>query len=160
MIRAFDSQELKELVTEFSRPGIVAEIAILVGCLVAAWIVVRLIRGPTRPVGSVWFGNRIFDGVLFPVLALAFAYAARVALATTVKPAVFKVAIPILLSLAVIRSVPASCAGPSLACAGCASSSAAFRGWRGSRSFSGSSASRRWFSTRWTMSTGRSATRR
>jgi small-conductance mechanosensitive channel len=103
MIRAFDSQELKELVTEFSRPGIVAEIAILVGCLVAAWIVVRLIRGPTRPVGSVWFGNRIFDGVLFPVLALAFAYAARVALATTVKPAVFKVAIPILLSLAVIR---------------------------------------------------------
>ena len=52
---------------------------------------------------SVWFGNRIFDGVLFPVLALAFAYAARVALAATIKPAVFKVAIPILISLVVIR---------------------------------------------------------
>ena len=103
MIRPFDAQELKELVVEFSRPGIVAEIAILVGCLLAAWIVVRLIRGRSRPVGSVWFGNRIVDGVLFPVLALAFAYAARIALAGVVKPAVFKVAIPILLSLVVIR---------------------------------------------------------
>jgi small-conductance mechanosensitive channel len=103
MIRPFDAQELKELVVEFSRPGVVAEIAILIGCLLAAWIVVRLIRGRSRPVGSVWFGNRIVDGVLFPVLALVFAYAARIGLAGVVKPAVFKVAIPILLSLVVIR---------------------------------------------------------
>ncbi len=103
MSRPFDPRELKELITEFARPGIVAELAILAGCLVAAWVVVRLIRGRSRPVGSVWFGNRIVDGVLFPVLALAFAYAARVALAPVIKPAVFKVAIPILLSLAIIR---------------------------------------------------------
>ena len=103
MSRPFDPRQLTELVTEFARPGILAELAILACCLVAAWIVVRLIRGRSRPVGSVWFGNRIFDGVLFPVLALAFAYAARVALAPVIKPAVFKVAIPILLSLAIIR---------------------------------------------------------
>ena len=103
MIRAFDERELDELVAELSRPGAVAEFAILAGCLVAAWIVVRLIRGRSRPVGSIWFGNRIFDGVFFPVLALAFAYAARIALAGTIKPAVFKVAIPILISLVVIR---------------------------------------------------------
>jgi small-conductance mechanosensitive channel len=103
VIRAFDARELNELVAELTRPGAVAELAILAGCLVAAWIVVRLIRGASRPIGSVWFGSRIVDGVLFPVLALAFAYAARVALATTIKPAVFKVAIPILLSLVVIR---------------------------------------------------------
>ncbi len=103
MIRAFDARELDELVAELTRPGAVAELAILAGCLVAAWIVVRLIRGRDRPVASVWFGNRIFDGVLFPVLALAFAYAARVTLAATIKPAVFKVAIPILISLVVIR---------------------------------------------------------
>ena len=103
MIRPFDAQQLKELVVEFSRPGVVAEIAILVGCLLAAWIVVRLIRGESRPVGSIWFGNRIVDGVLFPVLALVFAYAARIGLAGVIKPAVFKVAIPILLSLVVIR---------------------------------------------------------
>ncbi len=50
-----------------------------------------------------WFGRRIFDGVLFPVLALGFAFAARVALAGTIKPAVFKIAIPILVALLVIR---------------------------------------------------------
>ena len=103
MIRSFDARELNELVTELVRPGAVAELAILAGCLVVAWIVVRLIRGHDRPVASVWFGNRIFDGVLFPVLALALAYGARVVLAGTVKPAVFKVAIPILISLVVIR---------------------------------------------------------
>jgi small-conductance mechanosensitive channel len=103
VIRPFDRHALDELVAELTRPGAVAELAILAGCLVAAWIVVRLIRGRERPVASVWFGNQIFDGVLFPVLALAFAYAARVALAGAIKPAVFKVAIPILISLVVIR---------------------------------------------------------
>jgi small-conductance mechanosensitive channel len=103
VIRSFDASELSELAAELVRPGAVAELAILVGCLVAAWIIVRLLRGSERPVASVWFGNNIFDGVLFPVLALALAYAARILLAGTVKPAVFKVAIPILISLVVIR---------------------------------------------------------
>jgi len=103
VIRPFDQRQLSELVAELTRPGAVAELAILGGCLLAAWIVVRLVRGRERPVASVWFGNRIVDGFLFPVLALAFAYAARIALEGTIKPAVFKVAIPILISLVVIR---------------------------------------------------------
>src|SRR5689334_4874605 len=103
MIRPFDRAQLDELLSELARPGVVAELAILGGCLVAAWIVVRLIRGRERPVASVWFGNRIVDGLLFPLLALALAYAARIGLAGLVKPAVFKVAIPILISLVVIR---------------------------------------------------------
>ena len=103
MIRPFDAKELDELVVALTKPGAVAELAILVGCPLLAWLVVRLIRGRAQPVASVWFGERIFDGVLFPVLALAFAFAARVALADTIKPAVFKVAIPILVSLVVIR---------------------------------------------------------
>ena len=103
MIRSFDPRELEELFTELFRPGAVAEIGILAGCLAIAWIVVRLIRGRDRPVQSVWFGNQIFDGVLFPLLALALAYAARIALAGTIKPAVFTVAIPVLMSLALIR---------------------------------------------------------
>jgi small-conductance mechanosensitive channel len=103
VIRPFDGRELEQLAADLLRPGVVAELAILAGCLVASWIVVRLIRGNDRPAVSVWFGNRIFDGVLFPVLALAFAYAARVALAAAVRPGIFKVAIPILLSLVAIR---------------------------------------------------------
>jgi small-conductance mechanosensitive channel len=103
VIRPFDSRELDELFVELFRPGAVAELGILAGCLALAWIAVRLIRGRDRPVLSVWFGNRIFDCVLFPLLALALAFAAQVTLAGTIKPAVFKVAIPVLLSLALIR---------------------------------------------------------
>ena len=103
MIHSFDDRELNELVVGLSSPRAVAELGILVGCLAVAWIIVRLLRGRDRPVASVWFGNNIFDGLLFPLLALALAYAARVVLAGTVKPAVFKVAIPILISLVVIR---------------------------------------------------------
>ena len=85
---------------------------------------------------------------------------ARVALAATVKPAVFKVAIPILISLVVIRlSVRVLSAHLPRRRAGCARSSAASRGWPGSPSCSGSPASRRWCSTRWTTCAGRSATR-
>jgi len=103
VIRSFDERELEELVVGLTSPRAIAELAILVGCLAAAWIIVRLIRGRDRPVASVWFGNKIFDGLLFPLLALALAYAARVLLTGLVKPAVFKVAIPILVSLVVIR---------------------------------------------------------
>ena len=103
MIRRFDIRELDQLALDLTRPGAAAELGVLTLCLVAAWVVVRLVRGRAAPAGSVWFGNRIVDGVLFPVLALAFAYVARVALETTIKPAVFRVAIPILVSLVVMR---------------------------------------------------------
>ena len=103
MIRPFDERELDELLVSLTQPGAIAELGILAGCLVLAWAVVWVIRGRNRPVASVWFGNQVVDGVLFPVLALAFAFAARVALAGTFKPAVFKVAIPVLVSLVVIR---------------------------------------------------------
>ena len=78
------------------------------GCLVLAWGVVRLLRAPALRRrgaldGSVLFGKHSFDGVLFPVLALAFAYIAEVVLAGYVKPAVFRIAVPMLLSLLVIR---------------------------------------------------------
>lgn len=103
MIRSFDLGELSEFVAELGRPVVGVELAILAACLAAAWIVVRLIRGRDPPVASVWFGRRIFDGVLFPVLALAFAFAARVALAGTIRPAVFRIAIPTLIALVVVR---------------------------------------------------------
>jgi small-conductance mechanosensitive channel len=102
-VSSFDRRELAELLASLTRPGAVAELAILLGCLVLAWVIVRLARGRSKPVASVWFGDYIVDGVLFPVLALALAFAARVTLAGTIRPAVFQVAIPVLISLVVIR---------------------------------------------------------
>lgn len=103
MAKTFDAHDLEETLGGLVQPGALAEAAVLGGCLGVAWIVVRLLRGKTVPVGSIWFGRRIVDGVLFPMLALALAFGARAALAGTVKLAVFKLAIPILLSLLVIR---------------------------------------------------------
>jgi small-conductance mechanosensitive channel len=103
MTHHFDIRELDQLALDLTQPGAAAELGILVLCLVAAWAVVRLMRGRSTPADSIWFGRRIVDGVFFPVLALVFAYIARVALEATIKPAVFRVAIPILISLVVLR---------------------------------------------------------
>jgi len=103
MARTLDAQQIEDLLRSLARPAALTELGVLAGCLVAAWGVVRLIRGRSHPVGSVWFGERILDGVLFPILALAFAFGSRVALENMLKPAVFRLAIPILVSLVAIR---------------------------------------------------------
>ena len=103
MIRRYDIRDLDQLALDLTRPGAAAELGILVLCLLVAWGVVRLMRGRTPTPDSLWFGDPIVDGVLFPVLALVFAYVAREVLETTIRPAVFRVAIPILVSLVVLR---------------------------------------------------------
>jgi len=106
--RSLNADELNDLISSLLKVSALTEVAVLVGCLVLAWGVVRLLRAPALRRrgaldGSVLFGKHSFDGVLFPVLALAFAYIAEVVLAGYVKPAVFRIAVPMLLSLLVIR---------------------------------------------------------
>lgn len=101
--RPLNADELNELLGSLTQASALTELAVLGACLGAAWGLVRLLRGREVPEGSIWFGRRIVDGVFFPVLALALVYAAKLLLAGTVKPAVFKVAVPILISLVVIR---------------------------------------------------------
>jgi small-conductance mechanosensitive channel len=86
-----------------TQPSALIELAALAGCLALAWLAVRTLRGSVARPASIWFGDRIVDGVLFPVLALALAVAARWALAQTQAVAVFQIAVPILASLLVIR---------------------------------------------------------
>ena len=103
MAQVPDAGALGELIGSLAQPGALIELGVLAGCLGAAWAVVRLIRGREAPAGSIWFGRKIVDGVLFPILALAFAFAARYAVHATDKAAVFKLAVPMLFSLVVIR---------------------------------------------------------
>ncbi len=103
MKETLNTAQIDELLRSLLQPTALAELGVLVGCLVLAWAIVRLLRGAQSAPGSIWFGDRIVDGVLFPVLALTLAFAARLVLAGTLKIAVFRVAIPILLSLLVIR---------------------------------------------------------
>jgi len=99
----FDTSELQDLLQGLFQPTSLTELGALALCLALAWLAVRMMRGATPTEDSVWFGRRIVDGVLFPLLALALAFAARELLSGVLRAAVFKVAIPVLLSLVVIR---------------------------------------------------------
>lgn len=98
-----DAKNLNDLLGSLFEPGALIELAVLAGCLVLAWALVRRIRGAEAPEDSIWFGQRIVDGVLFPILALALATGARLALHATAHAAVFRLALPMLVSLVVIR---------------------------------------------------------
>jgi small-conductance mechanosensitive channel len=91
------------LFDSLTRPSSLLELAVLAACLGAAWLAVRTLRGSVQRPASVWFGARLVDGVLFPVLALAFALLGRWLLAKTQTVAVLQLALPILASLVIIR---------------------------------------------------------
>jgi small-conductance mechanosensitive channel len=78
------------------------EFGTLVACLLLAWGIVRLTRG--RAASGIWFGARGIDGVLFPLLALALVAVARIVLEQWMPIAVLRLAVPILASLAIIRT--------------------------------------------------------
>jgi small-conductance mechanosensitive channel len=101
------ADELGRLVADLLKPTALIELALVAGCLLLAWALVRLLRGRQPTPHSTWFGDRIFDGALFPALALLLAFAARWMVLhfwrQEIPLAVFRVALPILMSLAVIR---------------------------------------------------------
>jgi small-conductance mechanosensitive channel len=99
-----NSQELHDLLRELTSPGALTELAVLAGCLGLSWLLCAGLRRMLKMFHvGVLFGKRIVDGVLFPVLALLLAVIARELLAGEVGSAVFKLAIPILFSLLLIR---------------------------------------------------------
>lgn len=104
-----------ELIAALTRPTALLELGLLAACLGLAWAICAGLRPKDVPPdpdgvdlaqrtqGGIWFGRRGFDGALFPVIALALAVAARVLMRDHIPVAVFKVAVPVLLSLALIR---------------------------------------------------------
>jgi small-conductance mechanosensitive channel len=101
--RRIDS--LDEWLTSLTQPSALLEIGIVIACGLLAWLVVRLVRQASANTNenSILFGKGIVDGVLFPLLLLFLAYVASMFMSRVFPLAVFKVAIPVLLSLAVIR---------------------------------------------------------
>ncbi len=98
------SPELVALIQEARQPYAYIALLLIAAAFPIAWAIPRLIRGPTPRKGSIIFGGRIFDGVLFPALWLGLVWLARVLCMRQHLPlAVFKVVVPILLSLLVIR---------------------------------------------------------
>jgi small-conductance mechanosensitive channel len=88
-----------------SQPPVLIELGSLVLCVLLAWQVAHLVSRAfvERELNSIMFGRRIVDGVLFPALLLCLAYAVRTLLAHRIHLGLFKLAIPVLISLLVIR---------------------------------------------------------
>lgn len=88
-----------------TQPSALTELATLLACVLLAWLVTRVLSRTqhVKDGSSILFGRRIVDGVLFPLLLLSFAYVMETLLARLLPLALFKVAIPVLLALAVIR---------------------------------------------------------
>ncbi len=91
-----------ELLAALTHPTALLELALLLACLGLAWGTAAWLR-PRGDVDGIWFGRRGYDGVLFPLLALALALLARLLLRGHLPVAVFKLAVPVLTSLALIR---------------------------------------------------------
>ncbi len=90
----------------FTQPTVWLEFAALAGCVLLAWLLASGLRktlGVRDDAASVMFGRQVFDGAMFPLLLLVLGYIARSVLLKFVPLAVFKVAIPVLVSLVVIR---------------------------------------------------------
>lgn len=97
--------DLDGWIAALAQTAALMELGVLAVCGVAAWALAALIR---RAVGSqdktsILFGRRIVDGVLFPLLLLCLAYVARALVLRWAPLAVFKIAIPVLIALLVIR---------------------------------------------------------
>ncbi|MFT7773820.1 mechanosensitive ion channel family protein [Roseateles sp.] len=99
--------ELQALLGRAFSPSALGEWAVLLGCLLlAALSTLVLSRSAQRHRLSVLFGERVIDGALFPLLAMAFAFGARRLLPLFgLAPALFKLVLPLLVSLAAIRLV-------------------------------------------------------
>ena len=92
-------------VQAFLSPTVLVELAVLAVCVGLAWGLVALLQRGLRQGDprSILFGVRIVDGALFPLVLLSLAYIARTLLHHWVALAAFKIAIPVLVALVVIR---------------------------------------------------------
>jgi len=103
MARPLTAEDLGRFIDALLQPTALIELGLLAGCLLLSWVIVRLARGPLPRKGSMWYGRGVVDGVFFPLLALLLVVTARWALQDVLPIAVFRLAVPVLLSLAVIR---------------------------------------------------------
>ena len=97
--------DIDDWLTALAKPATLTELAAIALCFLLAWALVWVIRRASGAVdqSSILFGSRIVDGVLFPGVLLVLAYAAQAVLSQSMNLTLFKIAIPVLVSLAVIR---------------------------------------------------------
>ena len=99
-----DVHALRRAFAELTPYGALLEVAMLVASLAIAYALVWLARGARRgEARSIWFGARLYDGVLFPLAALLAGVILRWALKEVLPVGLLRLAVPILTALVVIR---------------------------------------------------------
>ena len=91
-------ETLAQVWVGLTQAGALAELGVLL-----AWGLVQLARRHVP--NSVWIARSSLDGVMFPLLTLALVAAARAVLAQVMPIGLLRLAVPILASLAIIRTV-------------------------------------------------------
>ena len=94
--------ELDQFISDLDHAATPWDGGTLAAALVVAYAICWLM-GRKRPPDSVWFGRALVDGVLFPLLALALTYTARVVLDDFYRVPLLRIAVPVLVALAGIR---------------------------------------------------------
>jgi small-conductance mechanosensitive channel len=97
-------KSLQQALAELTPQGAMVEFAVLAGSLAVAYGLVWLLHRGAQSTGrSIWFGARLYDGVLFPLAALLAGVIARWGLKDVLPVGLLRLAVPILTSLVVIR---------------------------------------------------------
>ena len=93
-------------VTAVTQPAVLADVAAVAACCLLAWGIAHALRARTRNDARSWgilLGDKGFDGVLFPALCLLLSWAAREVLAALGIPTLFRIALPALAALVIMR---------------------------------------------------------
>jgi small-conductance mechanosensitive channel len=105
MNKAAPFDDLAGWLAALGHPAMLVELGALLLCVVLAWVLVWTTRRAVRNTDSrsILFGHKLVDGVMFPFVLLCLAYSARTLLAHVATVAVFRIALPVLIALVVIR---------------------------------------------------------
>ncbi len=98
-------EDFQQWLHSLGRASTLLELAALGLCVCVAWLSVWWLR---RRLGAavlwpIWLGRRGVDGVMFPLALLLLAYVSKLGLSPYLPNAVFRIAVPVLVALAVIR---------------------------------------------------------
>ncbi len=96
-------EDFGEMMYVLAKGTTLSQLGLLVLCLVASWVTVLLIRRAIKIASPILLGDRPHAGVLFPVLALAYMLLTQRLLYGTAPPLIFRLALPILVSLLILR---------------------------------------------------------
>ena len=97
--------ELQEWLLDLQSPAIALELAGFALCLVVAWVLSWAFGRQYTGRASILFGRRLMDGVLFPALALVLTLGLKLVLMKFQRVPLLKLALPVLVSLVLIRLI-------------------------------------------------------